>query len=592
MHTIARNQLRLIPYLLIGILLFTGCGSSSGGGTDQGDTTAPNEVLNFTALPGDGSVTLGWILPQVSDLGGLMLRRSTTASPTISSGEEIFSGLAGIYVDQDVTNGTTYYYSAFTYDNSDNYSDGVSLPCTPRVAVGIAFTDANFEQCLRNELGIPTGSITDLDLLTLFSLDARHQSIADLQGLQYCLNLRNLDLRNNLLTDAGNTQLLAELPLLEELDLSTNDISIIPNLAGLANLEEFYISSNPIGSLSPLSGVTSLKRLQFGSCTVSDLTPLASLINLERLSFQDTPNITSLTGVGSLTNLQILTAQGGTISSLSPLSGLTNITSISVSNGTISDLTPIAGLSRLMALELLNHEISNLDPITAMTQLEVLSLANNEIVDLTPLTGMVNLTLLDISWNDVRDIGMVSGMSGLQYLSAHQNYISDISPLLGLSALVNVSLGWNPLTSEGVLTHIPPLEIGGATVVFDFDMNLIDLMGPWVIESVTIDSAPTDPGEFFGWDPAAVSNRLLVFPLGHFETHDLAANDDVLYNETGTITVAGTSITVTTYTEDGVDVPPYEAFAGSWAIVGGDLVMTMTDTEVVELTWSRLVVSP
>ena len=106
--------------------------------------------------------------------------------------------------------------------------------------------------------------ITDLDMLKIFELTAGYQGIADLQGLEYCLNLDLLDLSSNLLSDASHTSLLALLPKLRELNLNGNELTILPDLSDLTLLKAFYFIDNPVTSLMPLSGVTSLTKLAFG----------------------------------------------------------------------------------------------------------------------------------------------------------------------------------------------------------------------------------------------------------------------------------------------------------------------------------------
>jgi len=89
------------------------------------DMSPPTEIDDFTATPGDGQVSLSWTNPFDDEdwIGTLILRRTDRYSYSYSDGTLIYNGLdGGTYTDIDVSNGTTYYYTGFSYDSSGNYS--------------------------------------------------------------------------------------------------------------------------------------------------------------------------------------------------------------------------------------------------------------------------------------------------------------------------------------------------------------------------------------------------------------------------------------------------------------------------------------
>ena len=110
--------------------------------------TATGEVGTFTATPGDKKITLTWNLP-ASSIGVLILRKDTGGYPTgtptdgtsysvgntIGDGTVIYVGAGSSYVDTGLTNGNTYYYSAFFYKSGPVYSSRVNASATPS-AVG------------------------------------------------------------------------------------------------------------------------------------------------------------------------------------------------------------------------------------------------------------------------------------------------------------------------------------------------------------------------------------------------------------------------------------------------------------------------
>jgi hypothetical protein len=106
------------------------------------DTLPPSAVAIFTAAPLDTAIDLNWTNPSDADFAGTFIRYSTTTYPaTPTDGSVVPNGFAGrfyntpgsadSYTHGGLTNTTTYYYTAFAFDNSVNYATGVSDSATP-----------------------------------------------------------------------------------------------------------------------------------------------------------------------------------------------------------------------------------------------------------------------------------------------------------------------------------------------------------------------------------------------------------------------------------------------------------------------------
>ena len=228
----------------------------------------------------------------------------------------------------------------------------------------ITFTDVNLTAAIRETLNKSQGPIYKSDLKSLTVLEwhysnifagetatdiesageATDRRIADLTGLEYCVNLQVLSLYDN-------------------------NISNIPSLAGLTHLQMLYLYDNNISDISALAGLTNLESLTLLNNNISDISSLASLVNLEWLY------------LGS-----------NNISDISPLAGLTNLTYIELYNNNIGDISPLISLTNLSYLRLYNNNISDISPLVGFLNLRELYLQDNNISDISPLLANSGLS--------------------------------------------------------------------------------------------------------------------------------------------------------------------------------------------------------
>jgi uncharacterized protein (TIGR03790 family) len=87
------------------------------------DVSPPGSIYGFSATPADGQVALAWTNPVDSDFNLVRILRRTDYYPqTFSNGTLVMSAYTTTYTDTDVTNDTTYFYTAFACDQDLNCS--------------------------------------------------------------------------------------------------------------------------------------------------------------------------------------------------------------------------------------------------------------------------------------------------------------------------------------------------------------------------------------------------------------------------------------------------------------------------------------
>ncbi len=89
------------------------------------DVIPPANVSDFKAIGGDGEISLTWLNPAEDDFAGVSIMRSLDFFPLFpDQGEKVYEGKGEQFIDTGLENGRRYYYTAFSYDRSGNFSSG------------------------------------------------------------------------------------------------------------------------------------------------------------------------------------------------------------------------------------------------------------------------------------------------------------------------------------------------------------------------------------------------------------------------------------------------------------------------------------
>lgn len=98
------------------------------------DDDAPGNVSNLSIVEGDEELTLSWTNPTDEDLAGILVLQCLDTYPSTPSDEDCVSvstALGTSLFFDGLTNGTTYYFGVFPYDDAGQFASGALESGTP-----------------------------------------------------------------------------------------------------------------------------------------------------------------------------------------------------------------------------------------------------------------------------------------------------------------------------------------------------------------------------------------------------------------------------------------------------------------------------
>lgn len=328
-----------------------------------------------------------------------------------------------------------------------------------------------------------------------------------INGQTYSTDERRLELENMGLTDA-DIQDLKYMVNLTYLNLENNyDITDISAVANMPYLENLRLRGTSVQDLSPLSGLTELRQLQFGDAawdTAVDLTPLTTLTNLDYLSLPASMAPTDLSPLGELTNLTGLSFDGS-----------------SSNNGWITDLTWLSKLDKIDQLYLPVGELTSLKGLEGATSLTDLNLYGSlYITDLTPLESLPNLQRLYLYGNgnsggvvEIKDLSCLSKLTKLSEINLQTSGLESLKGIENLTELTSLRIYLNGSYDSAVLrdisalknlTHLKELQLYASPDIQDFSalsgltsLTKLNFYGNFVCSDLSFLSGLTELRELY-----------------------------------------------------------------------------------------------
>ncbi|MDR1642189.1 MAG: leucine-rich repeat domain-containing protein [Clostridiales bacterium] len=263
--------------------------------------------------------------------------------------------------------------------------------------------------------------------------------------------------------------------------LSFNNVKLVTDdlkqLSKFTKLTELEMLNCQITDISPLEDLTDLNYLYLTGNQISDVTALSGLRYLEQLDLEDN-QVKDLAPLAGLTNLNALWLTKNVIDDVKTLAGMKSLTNLWLEGNKITEVSALAELTSLSDLQLSNNLITDISTLSGMKNLVTLNLMNNRLTSVR-LTGMDKLEELFLDLNDIselsffgldklqglslisneiKDLSFVSELPGLTAISLGLNDVSDVSPLASLTDLVELDLAKNQVTDVSSLENLSSLK--------------------------------------------------------------------------------------------------------------------------------------
>ena len=182
---------------------------------------------------------------------------------------------------------------------------------------------------------------------------------------------------------------------------------------------------------------------------------LASFCAMEVVDVRD-QGFTSFNGLEVFSNVQVIRAEGNSLSSLD-VSGLTSLKSLYVNENQLSNLN-LSGCTALYWIEATSNNLASLD-LSGCTALHTLDLDSNNFTSLD-LSACTGLYWFRASGNNLTNLD-VSGLTSLSYLYVNENQLSNLN-LSGCTALY-----WIEATSN----NLASLDLSACTSLHTLDLD-------------------------------------------------------------------------------------------------------------------------
>ncbi len=338
---------------------------------------------------------------------------------------------------------------------------------TTTMAQEVSIPDPGLNAAIREALQIPSGPLTQQDMLNLTDLDASRRNVSSLVGLETARNLASLNLQINNLT---NFTVSTQLKNLLVLDLSLNPIADASFLNGMTNLTTLFLEGVAITNLDLSPGLTALNSLDLNNNSLTRFDLPANLTNLVSLDLGFN-SLTRFSLPAGLNNLNKLFLELNQITNLTLPSDLTALSELDLHENQLSSFTLPAGLTNLIELELSFNQLTNVSLPTDLSSLTELDLDENRLATLNLPSNLVSLADLHLRANQLTNFNLPADLRALHFLDVSENQLGHFDLPADLNELSFLRISSNKLSSF----TIPPglTNLSGVFLRFNQLTNLV-----------------------------------------------------------------------------------------------------------------------
>jgi internalin A len=266
---------------------------------------------------------------------------------------------------------------------------------------------------------------------------------------------------NLLLTQPG-LEVVSKLTTLKSLTVCMNDIEG-DLLSRLDKLEKLKLSNCRVNDIASLTGISTLTDLELKECIFPPGQSLTALQNMPRLtsvSFKVDSKMTDLSILSSCEKLTSLSLRGcNEIKGIKVLSSLANLREVDLSHmAYLEGLSPLSG-SNVEKIILRHTSVENLDTLVEAAELLELDLSSSSLSNLKGIARYPKLRSLKLpDRNYLEDLTPLAGALSLEELDLNGYDGNDIKVIGYLKNLVKLNLDNTDLTSLEFIRECTALE--------------------------------------------------------------------------------------------------------------------------------------
>ena len=250
------------------------------------------------------------------------------------------------------------------------------------------------------------------------------------------INISNNELKNYLLKnyDYDSDGKITEFDMLQ-IDSMTAELG--PNIQSNEDIQVLGVAKN-------LKNIDLKVNDGAGNPNEFDWSPLANLEYIENLTIDGDTERPDF--IKEFKNIKNLSLEGNNISDISPLAELTELQVLYLGFNQIKDISPLAGLSKLELLYLDGNKIEDVSPLEKITNLKRLYITMNQIEDISPLTNLKALERLNVSKNKIQDF------------SCWQDFNETIQKEIVVNnQIIEINVEGDKIVGEQFVVDLPPL---------------------------------------------------------------------------------------------------------------------------------------